>query len=178
MDHVQSMAIIIFVIGFAIYRRIRRTVGSQPLKIKRLRVRIIIFLVIGLIFLVSGVMHPISLISDLVGCVIGAVLAYYGAGLTRYEQRDNTWYFQPNPWIGGVVVVLFLGRFLYRFYEMYSLGLLNGTGSTSESSLHQMNMLSGTSWTSGLLLIMFAYYIVYFILLMRKEKELNGSIEA
>jgi hypothetical protein len=41
-------------------------------------------------------MHPTSLISDGLGILIGIILAYYGAIMTRLEQRDGHWYFRPN----------------------------------------------------------------------------------
>lgn len=39
--------------------------------------QIAVFFVIGLEFVVEGAMHPISLISDGVGILIGIILAYY-----------------------------------------------------------------------------------------------------
>lgn len=169
-----SFIIIILLIAFGIYRRVRRNIGWQPLKERRLQVRIIIFLIIGLIFLALGATHPFSLISDLVGIAIGAALGYYGIGLTRYEHRGNIWYYMPNTWIGSIVIVLFMGRLAYRLYGAYSMGAFNTNASQAASSGNMSNMSSFTnSWTSGLLLILFAYYVFYYTVLLRKQKTLS-----
>ncbi|WP_442598574.1 hypothetical protein [Neobacillus sp. D3-1R] len=179
-QHFIAILCILLLVAFSIYRRIRRNIGWQELNTRKLVTRTIIFLVIGLIFLSGALTHPISLISDFVGIAIGAFLAFYGAGLTHYEVRGQKWYFQPNVWIGSLVTVLFLGRMMFRFYKIYEMGLMSGNGITPVSppnDLNQMNMYVGNSWSSGLVLIMFAYYVVYFILILLKEKKLKLSTE-
>ncbi|GGH87830.1 disulfide bond formation protein DsbB [Pullulanibacillus pueri] len=173
--HQYSTVLIIILIAFAIYRRIRRNIGWQPLSLTRLKIRMVLFVVIGLIFFAGSIMHPLSLISDVIGIAIGIGLAYYGIKHTRFETRGGQWFYQPNTWIGGVVTLLFLGRFLYRFYTMYEIGAFNNTQSTSLSSgnMDAFNLSGSSPWSTGLILIMFAYYIFYYIHLMRKEKDLE-----
>lgn len=178
-SHVLSYGIIVLLIAFSVYRRIRRNIGWQVLIPRRLYARAFIFIIIGLLLLGVGAVHPVSLISDIIGIVVGASLAYYGIRLTQFEWRESHWYFQPNTWIGGTVIVLFLGRLSYRFYSMYALGIFNSQGTsvatTSSSQMNQMSSFSGASWTAGLLLIMFAYYVLYYFLLLHKEKTLKAS---
>ena len=175
-QHSFPIIIIILALAFGIYRRIKRNVGWQPLNLHRIWIRTIIFLIIGCLFFLGGVTHPVNLISDVVGIAIGGVLAYYGSIHTQYEARGDNWYYQPNKWIGGFVTVLFLGRLVYRFYEMYKMGMFSGDFANTQSSpntFNQMSLYSGPSWTSGLYLIMFAYYAFFFILLIRKSKNLS-----
>ncbi len=171
-----SIAIIILLVVFAIFRRVRRNIGWQPLNTRKLIIRSILFLVIGLVFMAEGVSHPLSLVSDIVGIVLGAGLAYYGAGLTRYEQRGERWFYQPNTWIGSVVIALFLGRLVYRLFTAYSMGAFNGQAASS-AGMNQMNWTTGSSWSAGFLLIMFAYYVCYYIILLRKRKHLIKTEE-
>ncbi|MCP8967604.1 hypothetical protein [Ectobacillus ponti] len=172
-QQVYSIAILALLIGFLIYRRVRRNIGWQLLSPRKLRVRTIIFLLIGLMFLSSGLLHPVSLVSDVAGIVIGGALAYYGMGLTSYQTNGGRRYYKPNTWIGSAVIVLFLGRLAYRFYRMYSMGLFDGSGPSAYAAgnMNEMNFGTGTLWSSGFLMIMFAYYAVYYILLLRKEKS-------
>lgn len=175
-SHSYSIAIIVLLLAFAVYRRIRRNIGWQPLGRRRFIFRICIFFLIGLLFLSQGLEHPISLVSDAAGIAIGAGLAFYGFGLTKFEKRkDEQWYFQPNTWIGSAVLALFLGRLVYRMYSIYEMGLLSG-GAEAQAAAVNMNQIPGATWTAGLILIMFSYYTVYFILLMRKEKHLDRMI--
>lgn len=115
----QQQYTIIFVIAlvmFSIFRRVRRNIGWQQLKPGQMKTRAVLFLVVGAIFLAQGVIHPISLISEAAGIVLGVILAYYGAALTRFEQRDGRWYYCPNAWMGSIVIAIFFGRLIYRMY--------------------------------------------------------------
>lgn len=161
-------------IFFAIYRRVRRNIGWQLLRTKRMKVRIVIFLVIGALFLTGGAAHPVSLISDAAGILVGTVLAFYSSKITRFEQRDEHLYYMPNVWIGAAVSLLFIGRLLFRMFSLYSDGALQGTSSDSAQSMSQA---MGNSWTAGLLLIMFAYYTLYYFILLSNHKKLDNSVE-
>lgn len=176
-QHLDKVIIIAAIILFSIYRRVRRNIGWQPLNSRKIKFRTTIFLIFGLIFLAAGAFKPISLISDFVGILIGMGLAYYSGGMTRFEQRDGNWYYRPNTWIGSIVTVIFLGRLIYRFYNLYLLGSLSGIQSGQPDSFQKMSNMTGSSWTTGLLLIMFAYYVYYYIILLRNHKHPSKSID-
>jgi hypothetical protein len=161
--HSYSIFIIIALIIFSIYRRVRRNIGWQKLNQGSLVFRTVLFLIIGLVFLAGGVLHPISLISDVVGVLLGIILANYGAAMTSFEQRDGGHYYRPNIWIGSIVTVIFLVRFIYRFYGLFTGGLQQ----------QNMSYTVGNSWTAGLMLIMFAYYINYYRILIKRHKQLG-----
>lgn len=163
---------------FGIYRRVRRNIGWQQLNPGRLQVRAVIFFVMGLLFLAAGAIHPISLLSDALGVLIGLLLAYYSAGLTVYEQRDGRWYYRPNTWIGGIVIALFFGRLVYRLYTVSQLKQPGGLPNGQPGGMSSLNSSIGNPWTAGLLLIMFAYYVVYCLILIRKHKTQPGSVPA
>ncbi|WEG13226.1 hypothetical protein PU629_02350 [Pullulanibacillus sp. KACC 23026] len=173
MTHSYSYIIIIALIAWSIYRRVRRNIGWQLLYRGNLVFRIILFTVVGLLFFAEGVVHPISLISNIAGILVGCILAYYGITLTKLEQREGRVYYLPNIWIGSIVTVIFLARFIYRFYGLFSSGVMSG----QSSNMQNMGMTMGNSWTSGLMLIMFAYYIIYYVVLMKKEKRLEKAVD-
>lgn len=157
-------------IVFRIYKRVRRTFEWQEIKVGRLRFSTIVLSIIGLVFLAEGATHAVSLISDVVGIVLGIALAYYGASTTRFERRDGRHMYRPNPWIGGAVTVLFLSRLGYRVYELTQPGQYEA-GAAMAVPLQ----MTGNLWLSGFLLIMFAYYIVYNILIMRGITRLGSQ---
>jgi hypothetical protein len=175
----QLQSIVTIILGiFILYRiflRVRRNIGWQQLNPGKTQVLIAIYFIIGLIFLISGAFHPISLISDAAGILIGAIIAYYGADMTRFEQRDGRYYYRPSAWIGSLVTAIFLGRLIYRMYEMYLQVNLGGPqgGFSMTDRLATMGYNADAPWTSGHLLIMFAYYVTYYIILLRKQKRMR-----
>lgn len=169
-----SVIIIVALILFSIFRRVRRNIGWQELNSGRMMFRVVIFLVIGVLFLIGGAVHPISLISDVVGVLLGVILAFYSAGLTRFEQREKSLYYRPNTWIGSIVIAIFLIRFIYRFATIFVQGNLTGGG---KEGMQNFSYTIGNSWTAGFMLIMFAYYVFYYIILIRKQKQLAHSGE-
>lgn len=167
----MSLKIIIIaaLILFSIFRRVGKSIGWQQISQGKMKFRIVLSIIVGLVFFVEGAAHFISLISDVVGITIGIILAYYSSVMTHFEQRDGRWYFRPNIWFGGTVIAIFMGRLLYRFYEIFVQGVNGGqTGGLQSISM-------GNSWTAGLILIMFAYYTVYYVMLIRKQKTLQAE---
>lgn len=174
-QHTNTIVVLIVLVLFSIYRRVRRNIGWQLLHPRKLWVRTCIFLLIGLAFLVGGISHPLSLLSDVAGIIIGVVLAYYGAVLTRFEQREGGLHYRPNIWIGSTVTFIFLARFIYRFYSIFSTGAYAKVQQGQNNGYQNMGYTIGNSWTAGLMLIMFAYYIFYYMILLKKQKQLLQS---
>ncbi|HJV31258.1 MAG TPA: CcdC protein domain-containing protein [Bacillales bacterium] len=168
-QHFYIYIVIGALILFNIFRRVSKSFGWQQMNQGKMIIRIALYSIVGILFFIQGGIHLISLISDAVGILIGTLLAYYSSKKTNFEKREEHWYFCPNKWFGGVVVVLFFGRLLYRFYEMYTLGVFSGT----KGGMQNLNASFGPSWTAGLILIMFAYYFVYYLALIRKQKQLQ-----
>ncbi|HEX7056678.1 MAG TPA: hypothetical protein VF260_05710 [Bacilli bacterium] len=175
-QHSSTLIIMIALILFAIYRRVRRNIGWQHLRSGSMTIRIVLFLVVGLLFFIEGVFHPISLISDIAGIGLGVVLALYGAKVTDFAQREGLLYYRPNVWIGAVVTFIFLARFVYRFYGVFSSGILDQVQQGKQNPNDLQNLSSAAdSWTAGLMLIMFAYYVVYYMILLKKQKQLQAG---
>ncbi|PKR84446.1 DUF1453 family protein [Heyndrickxia camelliae] len=171
--HSYNIIVIIALILWIIYRRVRRNIGWQHLNQKKLVFRTILFFIIGLLFLTGGISHPISLISDMVGIILGIILAYYGSRITSFEQRDGQLFYRPNVWIGSVVMFLFLARLIYRFYGVFAGEAISKIEQGQPNDFQNIGYISGNSWTSGLLLIMFSYYIFYYMTLLKKQKQMS-----
>ncbi|GGE29951.1 hypothetical protein GCM10011391_05630 [Pullulanibacillus camelliae] len=170
---IYSVIIIGFVIIFALYRRMRRFIGWQSLGRSRLMIRTVLFCVIGIIILGAGLIHPISLISDLIGMVLGVLLAFYSASVTQFEEKQGQWYYRPNSWVGSFVIFLFVVRLIYRFYMVYAQGSQLQTDQAE--GWQALGNSIGPSWTAGLLLIMFGYFVTYNIILLVKQNNLTRA---
>ncbi|CAG7653765.1 hypothetical protein ACFQI7_31230 [Paenibacillus allorhizosphaerae] len=170
MQGIIIMLLCLFVM-YRMFRRVRRNIGWQQLEPGKMRLFTVIFSVIGMLLLIEGAFYATSLISDAIGILLGLMLAYYGAALTRFEQRGGRWHYRPNTWIGVAVTVLFFGRLIYRFYDMYSMPQGGGVQGGLTLAGKLQTMVSG--WTAGLLLVMFAYYVGYNLLILRKQKQLS-----
>ncbi|MCC2685657.1 MAG: hypothetical protein K0R75_2556 [Paenibacillaceae bacterium] len=160
------VALLALFIVYRIYLRVRRSIGWQQLNPVKLRISSIILTVLGIVLLALGATHPISLLSDAAGIVIGGILAYYGVATTRFEQRDGRWHYRPGTWIGGLVTVLFFARILYRLYDMF---VMSSSGS-GLSAADRLQSIAG-GWSAGLMLVLFSYYVVYNVIIMRKQKR-------
>jgi putative flippase GtrA len=170
---VMVMILIGVFLLYRIFQRVRRNIGWQLLNPKKMRVSAVIISLVGLVFLVEGGMSAASLLSDLAGIAAGVILAYYGALWTRFEQRGGSWYYRPNLWMGSLVTVLFLGRLVYRIYDIYTIAKAGGLQNGFAGSLQA----SSTGWTAGLLLIMFAYYAVYNTIILQKRTRMPVQIQ-
>ena len=118
--HLTSYLIMLPLIALLVWRRVSRQFGRQPIRRTRMIVRIVIFSLLGGMLALSG-LHRAALAEGLLGGVLlGAALGLLGLRLTRFEvdPRKGDCYV-PNPWIGGVLTVLLLGRLVWRFMVMW-----------------------------------------------------------
>jgi hypothetical protein len=175
MPHGVGIGLIVVLVLFSMYRRIRRTVGFQRFVKRRMVTRMSLFAIIGVIFLVTGFLNPKVYIFDAIGVVIGGIIAYVATRTTSFEWRKDAWYYRPNPWIGVLLVVLFIGRIGYRVYQDY--GLFRATASAN-GQLQQQNQLATYSHDPSTTIILFTlitYYFVYYIFLIGRERHLEAE---
>ena len=105
---------------FAVYRRVRGSFGPQLIRRRRLMTRVSMLAVIVGLMMLSGLQDIRLAEGALGGAVLGAGLAIVlGLRLTRFETgADGADYFVPNPWVGGVLTALLLGRMAWRFLAL------------------------------------------------------------
>ncbi|MFC6452328.1 hypothetical protein ACFQ4B_23245 [Paenibacillus vulneris] len=165
---VVIMGLLIIFIMYRMYLRIRRNIGWQQLQPRKMGVSIVLLSIIGLLFLMAGTFQVSTVISDLLGILAGGILAYVGAQLTQIELRNGHWFYRPNLWIGSLVTVIFIGRFMYRLFGIFTAGASGALQSGNPWANPVFS--SGSGWTAGLMLIMFAYYITYNVMMLRKQR--------
>jgi hypothetical protein len=109
-------AIMLPLMAYGVWRRVRGNFGPQPIRRGRMIARIAILgLVAGLLAL-TGLYNPKLLEGLLGGIAGGTALGLLGLNLTRFERdASGADVYVPNPWIGAGLTVLLLGRLAWRF---------------------------------------------------------------
>lgn len=167
---IGQVAIPAVLILFLVYRRIRKTVGYQPFKPRRLQVRIGVFSVLALMLLLLGFLHPIVWVGDAAGVAAGLVLARFAIRHNEFDSRENGLYYRTNTAIQAIVVALLLGRLAYRF--AFAGPTAAQTAATTAGEQIQMQRIYGSDpWTSGIFFVLVTFYIVYFTYVLRHGKE-------
>ncbi|HEY2622788.1 MAG TPA: DUF1453 domain-containing protein [Dyella sp.] len=142
--------------AFAVWRRVRGTFGRQPIRRQRMLARIAIFALLGGGLALSG-LHNLRLLEGLLGGALsGALLGLAGLRLTRFERdASGADAYIPNPWIGGLLSVLLLARLGWRFMVMMP--------QLQDSAVAQSAPAFGNSpLTLAVFGLLIGYYITYF----------------
>jgi hypothetical protein len=168
MNSLMQIALPFVIIAFVLYRRVKRSIGFQRFSPKRLKFRIVLFAIVGVILLAVSLIHPILIIADVVGIAAGAVLAYYAIRHFIYEWRDEFLYSRTHIYIESTVLILFLGRVLYRVLAVFTMSqnLVVVQGD------NQMTPYTRDPYTVGIFCVILTYYIIYNSFLIRKGEAL------
>ncbi|SHJ76794.1 Protein of unknown function [Alicyclobacillus tolerans] len=155
---------------FSLYMRTRRTLTYQKASRTLLVTRSILFALVAVLLLSGATLHPILFLYAVLGLVIGFLLAYLALRGTRFEQRQDGVYYRANPWIGMVVIALFVFRFAYRYIELYQ-------KIRQSELLHNVkpSALSTTSdpLTFFLFYLVIAYYLGYYVFLLFRLRRFS-----
>ena len=154
-------------VGFMLYRRVRRTFGRQPVTPKRMAARMVLLSVISVGFLVW--MPTVNgFAAAAVGLTLGVVLATYGLKHTTYDVAAAGAGYTPNPWIGLIVTALFLGRFAARMFSVYEAQALSPAGAPAPS-------FQRSPLTLGIFFLMATYYVAYYAGVLRKARAMGAA---
>ena len=142
-------------IGWLMWRRLRSYFGRQPVRRKRMLTRIVAFAAIGGLVGLGG-LHNTRLLEGLLGGVAGgALLGLLGLQLTRFERgADGADVYIPNPWIGGALSALLLGRLAWRFLVVLP--------QMDAGAAHSAPPFGNSPLTLLVLGLMIGYYISYY----------------
>jgi len=158
--------------AFVVWRRLRSYFGRQPVRRKRMVTRIVIFAALGGLIALGG-MHDLRLLEGLLGGLLGgALLGLLGLQLTRFERgADGADVYIPNPWIGGALSVLLVGRLAWRFLVVLP--------QMDAAAGHSAPPFGNSPLTLLVLGLMIGYYISYYAGLLihhrRFERAQAGS---
>lgn len=175
--HTRTIAIILLVLAFVAYRRLRRLVGWQQLSTRSLWWRMIILALVVLAIFASAAVTSAAGSSvlmigvDVLGLAVGIVLAWMAMQSTSFEQRAGKLWYRSNGIIGTAVLLLFLARLAFRFYIFYQ---IVGQGAVHNSAA-MFSYYSGDVWLNLPFMIFAGYYVAYSWLLVRRVRT-SGSL--
>ncbi|MFD0698273.1 hypothetical protein ACFQZT_29795 [Paenibacillus sp. GCM10027628] len=172
MQNWTHYAIPFLLVALIIYRRTKRTIGFQRLSPGRLKFRIGIFSLIGLIIFMFGFVHPIHFISYAAGLAAGVALGLTAIRHTRFEHRADGWYYRTHLWVEITVLVLFLGRVAYRIAFVAIASNPNAMNPADPSQFTKDPL------TAGVFFVIVSYYILFFSYLLREEVKLDKAPHA
>ena len=169
--HLTAPLVMIPLLVFAVWRRVRRQFGAQPIQRKRMILRIVIFAVFGALSAAFAV-RDIRLLEGLAGgLVAGLALGFVGLRLSRFivDPVKGDCYV-PHPYVGALVTVLFLGRLLWRLPMLFP-QMQDATGATSA----QGPGMGQSPLTLAIFGIFVGYYICYYTGLLIHHRRLVRS---
>lgn len=105
---------VVALIAWRLYRKVRRMVGRQPLRIGRAWLTVVFFPVILGLLALTALVAPMNGLALLAGGAIGAGLGVWGLRLTRFEATPAGLFYTPNLHLGIALSLLFVGRIAYR----------------------------------------------------------------
>jgi len=150
---------------FAIYRRMRRNIGRQPVQPARMRSRMIMLSVIGALITV-GAMRDMNLLGAmLAGIAGGAALGWFGLQHTKFEKTEQGDFYTPHTYIGLVVSLLLLGRIAYRFIMIYP-----SLHAAAQADQNPFAAFQRSPLTLAIFGVLVGYYVFYYAGVLRASK--------
>jgi hypothetical protein len=178
--HFLVPLLIIAVVAFRVWVRVRSQFGLQPIQRNRMTVRIVVFAILGVLlgFYALSAHAPNLLMGLCGGLVLGVALGLVGLNLTRFEVHPVKGdCYVPNRYIGALLTILFLGRLVWRL-AMVSPQLMDATGAAQP--VHGPGV-GQSPLTLGILGLIVSYYISYFTGLLihhqRILRERPGQVQ-
>ena len=113
-------ALLIPLVAWRVYMRVRRNIGRQPFRPGRLKASVGIFAVVTLALFGLHLAHPAVLGALAGGLALSIPIGLYGLHLTRFEDTPQGKFYTPNTALGIGISALFLGRLAYRFLVLYA----------------------------------------------------------
>ena len=159
--HFIAPLIIIAILVLRVWSRVRSQFGLQPIRRRRMITRVVVFAILGVLmaFYAISLRNTNLLLGVGGGVVIGLALGLVGLNLTRFEVDSVKGdCYVPNPYIGALLTILFLGRIVWRL-AMVSPQLMDSTGTAQPVYGAQLGQ---SPLTLGILCVIVGYYVCYF----------------
>jgi hypothetical protein len=150
-------------IGWLYYRRIRRSFGRQSWQPRRTLLRLVLVSLVAVALLLAALYLPHTGWGIGIGALLGATLGGFGLKHTHAQVIDGQRYYTPNPWIGGALSLLLLGRLAWRWSQGAFLG---GTSQAAQQA---------SPLTMAIAATLIAYSLVYTIGLIVRMRRLASA---
>jgi hypothetical protein len=145
-------------LGWRVYARFRRAVGRQHLSSARPWITLTIFSILVVFLAYAAHTHVERLWWLAAGLSAGTLLALYGLRMTRFEPTPQGLFYTPNAYLGIAMSLLFLGRIVYRLFEVYAI---------RPEAFHGPSDFARSPLTLMVFGLIAGYYIAYSIGLVR-----------
>jgi hypothetical protein len=119
--------IVVPLIAWRVYSRMRRNIGRQPFRPRRLVASMIFFSVLTVLFGLAAMRTPAALGALGGGLLLAVPLAFFGLKLTKFEATPEGKSYTPNTALGVALIVLLIGRILYRIVVLVGSPPVAGT---------------------------------------------------
>lgn len=160
-------------IGVRLFLRVRRAIGRQRLNARRLKIRLAILTVFGLLVLAAASRTAVLLAALLGGGACGVALGYLALRHTRIDATPAGRFYTPHTYIGLSVTAVFLIGMVYDYFNAYHQLAAASAGGTPATTLPPESPL--TIALSG---VFIAYYAAYSLGLLRRGKSMAATAAA
>jgi hypothetical protein len=173
--------LIAVLVVFAIYRRLRRSFGRQPLRRGRMIARIALLAIVACALLPPALRSVQFLTAELAGAAVGVGLGFWGAERTRFVMFRDQMHYVPHTYTGIAVSLLFLGRVVFRVVQVYaSMHAAHAAHATMVNAADSANGFAPpgmlrSPMTVGIFFVLMGYYVCYYSLVLWKSKRLNAA---
>ena len=159
--------VLVPLIAWRIYKRVRRNIGRQRSRLWRHWAGTILCPLL-LVLLGLGALHSMEAEMALLGGIAGGFgLGVFGLKLTRFERDGTGFHYTPNPYLGVGLSLLLVGRIAWRMMELYQLH-----GNLPPASSQDLARSPLTLLMVG---VVFGYYAVYSFGLLRWRRRLGEA---
>jgi hypothetical protein len=159
-------------VGLAYFRRISASFGRQPWRPVRVGIRLaLLSLAMGFVLLAAWFLPGVGLAVAL-GLAAGAVLAGFALRHVHAELIGGKPCYTPNPWIGGALSLLLVGRLAWRMGSGGMAALAGGAATGPNAS----------PLTLGIAAALIAFYVVnsagLFVRFARLQRDAAAAFSA
>jgi hypothetical protein len=173
-------------IVFAVYRRLRRSFGRQPLRPKRMTVRMVLLTILVCLLLPAALRSAQFLAAELAGAALGIGLGVWGARRTRFLTQGGQLHYVPHTYTGIAISLLFLGRLVYRVVLVYGSTHAShaasavATNAQAPAAADPAQAFAPASMlqsplTVGIFFLLAGYYLYYYGWLLWKSKHVEAA---
>ena len=156
--HLITVLLVVALVAWRLYARMRRMIGRQRLSTVRPWLTIVLFPLIVALVLTGSPLHPMTAVAVLAGAAIGIALGLLGTRLTKFEATPAGLFYTPNAHLGIALSLLLVLRLGYRFVTLQ----LDGRNFDPQSM-----QLGSSPLTMAIFGTLAGYYVTYAIGLLR-----------